>query len=118
MSNQLPFHGIHVHVLQLLHSLLVAPDVEAMKTQLPEARQLFPGTLERQRHLRRGCATLAAHLVRHALLEHLQDGRGRAARRFADQQMDVLGHDDVPHQSEAVPLAHLSENAHEGVTRA
>jgi hypothetical protein len=45
-------------------------------------------------------------LVRGVLLEHLQRDGELAALWFTDQQVDVLGHDDVSGDKESVPSAH------------
>jgi len=44
--------------------------------------------------------------------------KGWATRqRFADQQIDVLGHDHVTSQTEAIAVANLTENFDEEVSR-
>jgi hypothetical protein len=55
-------------------------------------------------------------LVRRILLKHLQDSRKGAAFRFADEQMNVFGHDHVTANEESVPLAHTFQGLLEDVT--
>jgi len=44
-------------------------------------------------------------LVRHVLFEHLQRDRELGSFWFGDQQMDVLRHDHVSRDVEAVPVS-------------
>jgi hypothetical protein len=55
-------------------------------------------------------------LVRRILLKHLQDSRQSAAFRFADEQVNVFGHDHIAANEESVPLAHTFQGLLEDVT--
>jgi hypothetical protein len=35
--------------------------------------------------------------------------------RFTDEQVDVLGHNDVPNERKSVAVAHLTQNLHEQI---
>jgi hypothetical protein len=96
--DQTSFHGIAVDVAQFFYSLLLAPHVEIVVSGLPE-RTAFGWT----------------ELVRRVLLEHLQRYREGMAFRFADQQVDVFGHDHVAADEESVPTAHAFEGLFEDI---
>ena len=49
------------------------------------------------------------------MFQHLQDDSEVAALRLAEQQVEVLGHDDVAGDVEAVPSANLFESEFEDV---
>ena len=68
-----------MHVAQLLDPLLIAPDIEVVVTLLPEMK-IVRTALQRTRDL---------------LLHHLQYERQRFALWFADEQMDMLWHEDI-----------------------
>ena len=57
---------------------------------------------------RRFLAILAAQAARHALLQRLHDGRRRTFGRLADQQVNVIGHDNVARERKSVAVAHLA----------
>jgi len=67
-----------------------------------------------------GCppSGLAPQAARHALLQHLHDGGRSAPGGLADEQVNVIGHDDVAHEHESVAVAHLAQNLHEQILRA
>src|SRR5690348_18091432 len=51
MTNQFPFDGIPVHVIQFLPQLLFAPHIEIVETPLPEVSFVSWSFRERQRQL-------------------------------------------------------------------
>jgi hypothetical protein len=53
--------------------------------------------------------------LREALLDDLQDGGGVAHLGFADQEMEVLGHDHVSQDDEAILLASFFQDAQEEI---
>lgn len=53
-----------------------------------------------------------------ALLQHQHHGAGRGAVRFANEQMDVLGHDHVSEERKAVAVADLTQDFEEDVAAA
>ena len=58
------------------------------------------------------------HAARETLLDHLHDGGRRATFGLADQQMNVIGHDDISDDHEMVALADLLKNLEEQVATA
>ena len=92
--NQTTSYRVPMKVLQLLHSFLFRPDVEVVVRALPEPRQ------------RVGMNEFA----RNILLQHLYRDRECAALGFANEQMNVLGHDYVPGDEHPVPSANALQN--------
>ena len=97
-----PFHEassdwIAVHVFQLFDSLVVGEDVEVVVAGLPEG--------------------FRAETLRDRQLEGLDRLRKRdlVVQRFADEEMDVLGHDDVAEDFEVVASAGEFEGVEEDV---
>lgn len=82
---QAALDGIAVHVTQLLGGLLSAPDVEVVVTRLPEAPSF--GVLEFARGL---------------LFEDLDGFGERFGARLADEEVDMLRHEDVPGDDELI----------------
>jgi len=76
-------------VAQLLDPLGFAPHVEIVVARLPERR-----------------AFGAPQLLRGDLLQHLQRDRQPPAFGFADQQVDVFGHDHISGDEESIPSPH------------
>jgi len=101
---------IHVHVVQLFDKLLLTPHVEIMKPWLRQeiaSLAKLPGI--------RFLARFAPEAARDALFEDLHSSGRRNVWRLADQQADVLGHDDVTSEFEFVRGAHFADNRGEGV---
>ncbi len=88
--------GIAVDIAQFLDSLLVGEDVEIVIAHLPE------GSL-RSLHC-------------DGELDCLEGLRQHGGRRFAHEQMHVLGHDDVAHDVEVVTNSHRFQGAFEQVS--
>jgi len=63
-------------------------------------------------------AWLAAEPPRHALLQDLHDGGSSALARLANEQVNVVRHDDVTHEREPVTVAHFAQNPHKQILRA
>ena len=120
MGDEFPLHGIHVHVLEFFDELRVTPDVEIVKAGLPELRQEIVRVSKRKSELLGGyfLGWLAADSPRHALLQDLHDGWRSALCWLADEQVNVVGHDDVARDREPVAVAHLSQNLHKQILRA
>ena len=110
MSDEASLHWIHVHVVEFLDEFSLAPDVEIVEAVLPETRQRFGCIAEGQFQLPGGCppSGLAPQAARHALLQHLHDGGRSAPGGLADEQVNVVGHDDVTRERESVAVAHLA----------
>ncbi|SRR5579871_1251202 len=101
-QHQSSLHRIAMHIPQLLYTLALAPDIKIVEPFLPYV-WLF---LRPQLQLGRTSSLSPQYSACEALLHHLHHRRGRAFRRFADQQMNVLGHHHVTHHHEAIaPMA-------------
>ena len=61
-------------------------------------------------------STLRSHLTRHALLQHLHDGRDGSTYRFTDQQVKVLGHDHIAGNNEIVFAPDFFKNLEEEIS--
>ena len=114
--DQLSVQRIHVHVVKFFDPLLQTPHVEIIEASLPKARQRLVATCKHQMQLSGGRSPFRAQAARDALFQNLNDGRRRSFDRFADEQMDVLRHDDVAHQGEAVAIAHLAKNINKNIS--
>jgi hypothetical protein len=96
--DQVSLDQVTVHVSQFLDSLVLAPNVEIIVPREPE-----------------GAALGRMKQVRRILLEHLQRSRERAAFRFAEQQVNVFGHDHIAGDKKSVPLADSLEGLLEDI---
>ncbi len=105
-----------MHISQLLHALLRRPNIEIVKSRLPERplrlvleqiplSRITPLSL-RQKRL---CAALFQNLHRRRWTAHL---------RLSNQKMNVLRHDHIADHHEAITLACLFQNVHEPVATA
>ena len=117
MSHQFSLERIHVHILEFFDELLLTPHIEIVEPRLPELGQGVIGTLETKPQLLSGHGSvwLATHTPRQALLQDLHHGRRRSLGRFADEQVNVLWHDDISDQRESVAVAHFAQNLHEKI---
>ena len=119
MSDQISFQGIHVHVLQFLDKLRLTPDVKVVEAGLPELGQDVRIAKRKSELWRGNClAWRAAYPPRNSLLQDLHDGGWSTLGGFADEQVNVIGHDNVASQGEPIPVAHLAQNLHEQILRA
>jgi hypothetical protein len=105
-----------MHIVDLLDFLLPAPDVEIVESPLPETPPY--GTLPRPQlelEMRACFALSAAQRAGDALLEHLQDARGRSNPGLFDEQMEMFGHDDLAHQCKLIAHAGLLPHSDEQI---
>ena len=117
MSDELLLHGVHVHVVEFLDELRLTPNIEIIKSWLPELRQEIVRVSESKSKLLRGhfLAWLAAKPARDTVLQNLHD-RGRCALGWlADEQVNVIGHDDIAREGKPEAVAHLSQNLHKQI---
>jgi hypothetical protein len=89
-----------VYVAQLLNPLVFVPHVEVIVTSFPE----------------RAATDEPLELVRDVLLEHLNCDRQVGAFRLADQQVNVLRHDDIAGYVESIPLSYSLQSLLESAT--
>jgi hypothetical protein len=120
IGDEASLHRVHVHVVQFLGSLLAAPDVEVVEASLPETAVRDGRAFVPKMELLSGssCANSAPQPARDALLQYLYDDGRISFGRFAQQQMDVLGHDDVTNHCELVVSSDFREDDQEDVSRA
>jgi hypothetical protein len=117
MLHQLSRYRVRVHVFELLANFLLAPHIEVIKSGLPETRKTFIPSCKCEAQLPCRRAPYASpEIPRNALLQHFQDDRWRGFRRFADEQVHVIGHDHVADQQEIVPFTNLAESVHEKIS--
>jgi len=120
---QSALHRIAVDVTEFLHKLAIVADVEIVIAFLPEMLGEVPtqantglewGTLA----TRRGTRDQAA---RHSLLQRLESVGEQTAFRFADQQVNMLGHNDISVNAESETAPHTLQREFEdslgGVSR-
>jgi hypothetical protein len=118
MIDQFSFQRVHVHLVKFFDSLLQTPHIEIVEAPLPKARLRIVVAGNDQIQLSGGRSPLATQAARDPLFQHLND-RGRCSfDRFADEQLDVLRHNDVTHQGEAVTVTHLAKNLDENISGA
>jgi hypothetical protein len=117
MRDQVAFDGIEMYVIQLFVLLSRAPDIEVVKAALPEARvSCSRGFVPKAELAGRGALAAAlSQSAGHALFEDLDDNGRVADARFADEKVDVFGHDDAAEEGEIVVIADVVENAKESV---
>jgi len=117
MCDQFPFQRIHMHVVEFLDELRLTPHVEIVEARLPEMGQGIVGVPERKSELLGGgfFAWFGAQSPRHALFQDLHDAGRSALGRLADEQVNVVGHDDVTDDRQLVAVAHLAENFHKQI---
>ena len=100
-----------MHVVELLCHLGAGVDVEIIVAALPEAAE-FTASLRKAKGKLSGALSFSgAQCTGNSLLETLDDLCGACAAGLAQQQVHVLGHENVPHQSKAVAQPGLLEGA-------
>jgi hypothetical protein len=106
-----------VHVIQLLNSLLPAPNIEIVEPSLPKTaihRGILPQTqLSRQRFP----PNPPPQPPRHPLFQHLHHHRRIRLLRLPDQQMNVLRHHHIPDDYETIAPPHFIKNDQERIPR-
>ena len=92
------------HVTEFLDAFMLGPNIKVVKSLLPD---VLPGVVK-QGSLCRIASTLRLYQDASCKseLKRLHYGRGILLLRFADQQVNVLGHDHVTDDDELVALAH------------
>ena len=90
-----------MNVTEFLHKLAIVPDVEIVIALLPEMLGKVP--TQANTGLEWGTRDQAA---RHALLQRLESIGEQAALGFADQQVNMLGHDHIPVNAKSETASH------------
>ena len=112
MGDQFGTHGISVHVVKLLLKFGLRVNVEIIVAALPESPQPLLLFRKGKGQLASGVALAGAQGAGDALFENLHNFCRGDVAGFAEQQVDVLGHQDVTDQREAVASPHLIEYSH------
>lgn len=100
-------------VIELLAQHIFRINIHVEIAALPEAPWRPCG--ECQAELSSVAPLFAAQDARDPLLKHL-DGLGRSqSRRFADQQMDMIRHENVTDNPQLEACAHLAENTYSNI---
>jgi hypothetical protein len=115
MIDQFSFQRVHVHVVELLDSLLQTPDVEVVKPPLPKPRLRILSNIKAQIQLSGIRSLFPAQAPGDALLQNLNRSRGRSFRRLANELMDVLRHYDISNKREPVAVPDVAKNLNESI---
>jgi hypothetical protein len=107
-----------VHLVKFFDSFLQTPDIKIVEAALPESAQRIVAADKRQTKLSSRVALLAAQTARNALLQDLNHSGRRAFCWLADEQVDVLGHDDVAYKKVSVAVARLAKNLNKRISSA
>ena len=102
-----------MYIAQLLHSFLLTPDDEVVKTDLPEGIRLAV-IVAPQTEISRVSSSLLLRpqdFSGGTLFQDLHHQRWIAAFRFADKQMNVFRHDHVPDDYETISPAYFFQNS-------
>lgn len=96
-----------MHVVEFFATLVKAVDIEVVKARLPKAWVLLGGIMR-----------VLPDVARHALFKYLEQHGRIAIRSFADQEVYMLGHNDVSNQKKAMPVANFCKNFDEEISSA
>jgi len=117
ISHQSPLHRVGVHVLQFLLNILGAVQVKIVKPRLPKSRQPRVAVLKCQALLSYCHAALPfSQIARNAPLQNFQHQRWRTFRPFADEQLNMLGHHNIPNQEKVITLANFCQRRDECIS--
>ncbi len=110
LERESSLHRIGVHVVQLLHLLLFCEHDEIVKSRLPDVA-MVESCLPEPILTHVGCRSqFAQEAASEALFDGLHDFGWIAPLRFAEQQVDVLGHDHVTNYHEMVSPAYALQD--------
>jgi hypothetical protein len=102
-----------MHVFQLLNFFALAPKIEIVEAPLPELAEepcfRVPASGESELYGLHDCRGICCPL----LAQRTREKWG--TRRFGDQQVNVLGHDDLSDDGETIALAHEFEDREQQV---
>jgi hypothetical protein len=114
--DQSALYWIAMHITQFLDTFVLAPDVEIVESFLPD--MLRDGGEETGLRGVAPPSRLCQNAARKAEFEGLHDSRRILLLRFADQQVNVFGHDHVAGNDEAIAPAYLLQHSQKEVTAA
>ena len=115
-AHQFALDGIVVHVAEFFCLLAFRPDVEVVETALPEMVILHGRKIPKA-----ALCGLAGHVgaadnpSSKTLFQDLHHDGWISLVRFADQEMEVLGHDYISQNHETIALTHLLEDRQEEI---
>jgi hypothetical protein len=104
-----------MYVAELLRALLWVPHHEVVETSLPHVSFFKHGAPQAVWPGRRSFAKPSQKFAREALLEDLHHDRRRVVVGFADQEVNVFGHDHVADHYATISDAGLFEDAEEKI---
>ena len=104
-----------MNVAQLLDALLLGEDDEVLEASLPEVAAFERAAPQRKLLRMVSVAQARKQAPGESLLDSLHDDGGIAALGLGEQQVDVLGHDDVSDYSKTVAPPHLLQHVQEQV---
>jgi hypothetical protein len=107
LLHQATGNGIAVHIAKLLDPLARRPHIEIVEASLPHVFGLDRKVLLCSNS---ASANRLQNAARESLFDRLHHPRWIPLFRFADQQMNVVGHNDVADHHKAVTLADLLEH--------
>jgi len=99
-------------IVQLFLAFLRGPQDEIIESALPYV--IFAGALAAPLSGRLGPEP-SQYAPCKALFDGLHHGGRIASFRLAEQQVDVLGHDDIAHHNEMIAVAHVLQHFNEQV---
>jgi hypothetical protein len=103
-----------MHVAEFLDAFMFRPDVEIVEAFLPDVSRDVVGEDSLRRIASAPC--LCQNASRRSQFESLHHGRRSLPLRFADQQMNMFGHDHVTGDDELIAPAHLLQHGQQQVT--
>ena len=103
-------NGVGMHIVKFFEQFRAGIDVEIVVAALPETAQEILPLRKMELQLVFRVAFPSSHSTRQPLLEDLNDFGGRSRSRLGDEQMQVLGHDDVADDTETIAGADFLEN--------
>jgi hypothetical protein len=115
-GHQAALHRISMHVTKFFDAFVFGPHIEIVEPFLPDVlrevvEQNSLGWIPSTPRLRQNAS-------RKSELKSLHHGRRGLDLRFADQQVNVLGHDHVAGYHEMVPPAHLLQYSEKKIATA
>ena len=108
-----------MHVLKLFHLFLGTPNIEIIKSPLPQMRTLLHHRKSQPHLIRRAFpSTFTPQPARHTLFQRLNYLRRISFLRFANQQMHMFRHHYKTNQRKPVPFPHISQHLHKQIPSA
>ena len=113
--DQFSFQRVHMHVVELFDSLLQTPHIEVVKPPLPKPGLRIFSNFKAQMQLPSIRSLSPAQAPGDALFQDLNHKRRCSLGRLADQQVNVIRHNDVANECKTVALPDFAENLNESI---